>query len=1694
MRKSNHFPKRWSAPSLALICAICFAAASVFSLAPAASSFQCGYCVTPASKAFSSASDTGAVSVVAPDGCGWTAESNSSFITITQGSGGTGNGTVRYAIEANPTNAPRTGTITVAGQAVTIMQDAACTPRPAGLVAWWPGDGNPNNIAGPSRATLQTGAAFNSGQVKQAFSFDGTDDFVSTDLDVQPAAIASTTWEAWVFPTRLNHAVRQTILSGDDGGLDRAVTIEPLSSSFGVFTGAGIWQPADVSLNEWQHVAVVYTPTNIEFYKNGVRFSLGSAPFGQASSARLHFGKAPNANDFFKGRIDEVSIYNRALAESEITTIFNAGAGGKCRWIDFADVPQSHIFFREIRSISAQAITLGCDPNNFCPDLVVTRGQMAAFIIRALGMPNPPEPAQQRFADVPPSNPFYRFIEQMAVLGITQGCDADNYCPDDPVLRDQMAAFIIRALGIINPPQPAQQNFIDVPPTNFFFASIEQMRLRGITLGCAAAMYCPSDPVTRSQMAAFLFRGFGQNTNQFPAVFAGQDQTVWLPGAASLSGMINDDGLPDCGALMATWSQVSGPGTVTFSNPNSEATAASFSQPGTYVLRLTAVDSQLSNFDEVTITVNPPDPGNQPPSVNTGPDQAITLPSGASLNATVTDDGNPAGGLSVSWITVSGPGAVIFGNASAPATTAIFSVEGSYVLRLTASDSQLSSFDEVTITVNPDPVPPPPDPMTVAPPIDSSVVTTIGAATEFLYTGPSPIQTGVAPGAIKMERAAVLRGRVIDRNGTPVPKAKISVLNHPEFGQTLSRADGRFDMVVNGGGILTVKYEKVGCLPVQRQADVPWQEYVVVDDVAIVCYDAQVTRLDLSANIPIQVAQGSTVIDEDGRRRATLLFRQGTTATMKLPDGTMQGLTRLHVRATEYTVGERGPEAMPGDLPATSAYTYALEYSVDEAVAAGATQVNFSQPVISYEQNFLGFPTGLSVPTGFYDRESGRWVPSVSGRVVKILSISNGRVNMDLDGSNLPASDAAYAALGITVAERQRLATLFSAGQSLWRTPLSHFSPWDKNWAFGPPADAKPPNTKPPKCDKPTNCPTTRDGSIIGCESQTLGEVVEVTGTPFSLNYNTGRVPGRKASYTLTIPLSDSSIPASVARIDLEVTIAGRKFTQSFPRQTNLTTTFTWDGKDAYGRTMQGAQRAVVRISYVYQGVYQQTNNFGYNGNGVAIFGNPTRQEVLLPTSFVSTVGALDARASGLGGWTLDVHHAYDPIGQVLYLGNGDSRSIDEAPRTISTIAGGVTVDCVVTPHLCQDGVPANRVPLHGPVQIAVDAQGSVYVVENGIPRVRKVTTAGLIFTVAGTGVHGYNGDNIPAVNAQLNIPSGVAVDPMGNVFIGDFNNRRIRKINTAGIITTIAGTGIAADDCADPQNPCPPIPAITANLCGPGALVLDRNGNLYFQDCSRIKKIDPAGNLTTVVFDGAAPAVDTQGNLYYTDFGRTRVVKLSTDNQLTVVAGGNGIGTGGDGGPATQANIECVNHMSFDRQGNLYISQQGCSPGLNRLRVVTPEGFINTFAGLSTMGYGGDGGTARAAGFFHLLNIVEDALGNIYIGDNGGGNVGNIRKVTPFLPSFSANEMVIASEDARELYVFNPAGRHLRTLHALTGATLYEFTYDSAGWLTQVTDGDNNITTIERNGAGNVTGILSPFGQRTALTMDAGGFLASIA
>ena len=326
------------------------------------------------------------------------------------------------------------------------------------------------------------------------------------------------------------------------------------------------------------------------------------------------------------------------------------------------------------------------------------------------------------------------------------------------------------------------------------------------------------------------------------------------------------------------------------------------------------------------------------------------------------------------------------------------------------------------------------------------------------------------------------------------------------------------------------------------------------------------------------------------------------------------------------------------------------------------------------------------------------------------------------------------------------------------------------------------------------------------------------------------------------------------------------------------------------------------------------------------------------------------------------------------------------------------------------DGGPATSATLTLPRGVTVDASGNLYILESFGQRVRKVNTAGIITTVAGTGVGGFSSDGGPATSAQflfLGIRQGLAVDSAGNLYICDDGNNRIRKVDKNGIITTVAGNGpsFGAPGSFSGDGG----PATSAGLHAPAGVAVDSAGNLYIADTFnyRIRKVNAAGIITTFAGSGAggfggdggpatsallaAPtsvAADSAGNVFIGDYGNSRIRKVNPAGIISTVAGTGGNGYSGDGGPATSALFHYIMGVAVDQAENLYIAGLGDY----RIRRVDKAGIVTTIAGNGTYGYSGDGGPATSAELKDPTDVAVDASGNLYITDQADGV---IRKVT---------------------------------------------------------------------------------------------------
>ncbi len=433
------------------------------------------------------------------------------------------------------------------------------------------------------------------------------------------------------------------------------------------------------------------------------------------------------------------------------------------------------------------------------------------------------------------------------------------------------------------------------------------------------------------------------------------------------------------------------------------------------------------------------------------------------------------------------------------------------------------------------------------------------------------------------------------------------------------------------------------------------------------------------------------------------------------------------------------------------------------------------------------------------------------------------------------------------------------------------------------------------------------------------------------------------------------------------------------------------------------------------------------------------------PQGVISTIaGGSSAGFNGDGdalrallSFPYGVHAGPDGLLYVVDSGNQLVRRIDAA-GVLTTIAG------TGGRGYAGDGGPATAGLLNDPVSVAVDG-GNVYVADYTNNRVRRISASGFLSTAAGNGSFGATGDNSVASAATFRSPGGLAIDPDRNLYIADSFSHRIRRIDRAGIITTLSGTG--SEGFAGDGGP-----AGAALLSVPWAVALDRNRNLYVADTSngRIRRIAPDGTISTIAGGGSTNAtddnvpalsavfeeavglaVDAAGNIYVADAAARLVRRVGIDGRVTIVAGG-GTATG-DRIPARSASLIAPRGLALDGNGDLYLGdadrvyrlsngtliavagngQAGYSgdggPATaasiagasalafdaagnlllaeienHRVRQVTPGGVISTLAGSGESGFSGDGGPAEAASLDRPAGLAVDADGNVYVADNG--------------------------------------------------------------------------------------------------------------
>ena len=342
--------------------------------------------------------------------------------------------------------------------------------------------------------------------------------------------------------------------------------------------------------------------------------------------------------------------------------------------------------------------------------------------------------------------------------------------------------------------------------------------------------------------------------------------------------------------------------------------------------------------------------------------------------------------------------------------------------------------------------------------------------------------------------------------------------------------------------------------------------------------------------------------------------------------------------------------------------------------------------------------------------------------------------------------------------------------------------------------------------------------------------------------------------------------------------------------------------------------------------------------------------------------------------------------------GHNRVRKVDTT-GVISTVAGNGT------PGFSGDGGPAANAEFSGLGGVKVDGQGNLFIVDTGNNRVRKVDSSGIITTIAGNGTAGFSGDGGPATSASLNDPLFISLDSAGDIFITDGKNFRVRKVDTRGVITTIAGNGtrgFSGDGGA----------AVDAEFSFLAGVAVDGQGNIFISDAgnARVRKVDIHGIISTFAGTGifnwsgdggpainaglndpAGLSVDVAGNVFIADCTNQRIRRVDTNGIINTVAGNGAIAVNGvvnfigDGGPATSASLNGPNDVAIDPRGGFYIADS-----FNfRVRTVAANAIISTAAGTGRINFSGDGGAAANAMLDQPRGVAVDSAGNIFIADS---------------------------------------------------------------------------------------------------------------
>ena len=543
----------------------------------------------------------------------------------------------------------------------------------------------------------------------------------------------------------------------------------------------------------------------------------------------------------------------------------------------------------------------------------------------------------------------------------------------------------------------------------------------------------------------------------------------------------------------------------------------------------------------------------------------------------------------------------------------------------------------------------------------------------------------IPPNAVVEEydsaRFSLVRGSVVDQQGTPLAGLQISVYGHPEYGTAQTNEQGEWLLPVNGGGAFTFRVtDPLGSPTIDRNIDIPNNDIVVLEAIEITTLDSAVT----SDTIDGDPHSAITHQNEGFEAPLTVVIPKDVVAIGTRADGSKEQLQEVDVRVTEYQT----PEGMPASLPPSSLFTLCFEFTID-----GFEHVEFSKPVTVWVPNFLGFNVGDAVPFGYYDRTIAAWVPLPDGVIVSLLDLDgDGFVDaVDATGDGAPNDldqDGDYSDEVFGVEESPG----FVEGAHMWRLITDHFSPLDPNYPTGPcPTCDGPPGDDPEDDDEGPNGPDAPDNdtddecsnsgtSRVNVRDRTLHQDVPLLGTPLSLHYNSEWVDGFKIP--VEFKLSSSSVNESLKGIKARYGIAGQVVEEERPPLPNQFGEILWDGRDFLGNSVTGKTMAWAEVSFVYRPYYYTNRAEALNasssfaGRGTQVSGAFTRGDVTLSRRWEFPIYRYSAWGQGVRshiapGWGLGGYYTYDASTRTVIDGAGRRLEATDLGKTVTTVNQG---------------------------------------------------------------------------------------------------------------------------------------------------------------------------------------------------------------------------------------------------------------------------------------------------------------------------------------------------------------------------------------------------------------------------------------